>query len=112
MRGLFVALASCVLLLSCQRKQISDENSRPLNNPNIRENELLVQLTKLDIRSQVLEDYKHLGLLEKQVVSVPMKAVLYSFDTATIRPQKMLATLKADVRCVVVGFNKTISKRN
>lgn len=105
-------IVGMLVLSSCQSAFIKKENERIHSDKSIIKNEILAQINDLENQKAIETDYRKYNLISKKVISPHMKAVIFTYDTVSISPAKMLHKLKADERFSTVEFNKLLSVRD
>ena len=105
-------IAGLVIIYSCQSALIKKENKRITDDQSIIKHEILAQLRDIEDQSTIETDYRKYNLVSKKIISSHMKAVIFTYDTTTVSPAKIMFKLKEDDRFSMVEFNKLLSVRD
>ena len=87
------------------------ENTKE-ENPNIIQNEIIIQLKKSANIKEWINVYKTYDLVIKERISPSLNMWLLQFDRTKILPQQLLNQIKASEQIVNAEFNKNLTQRN
>lgn len=107
-----VFLLSFLLAYACNTQKNTDTTKTTVDAPVYIENALIVQLKDRATPRQLTDEYRHYNLKMDKAISRATNLWLFTYDTSTIEPPKMLKIIKDSPYVTEAEFDKVIELRN